>query len=126
MRRGGGEILRPTYMKEKLLSYDPLTGLTEWHSYDESTDTTYIRIEGDCEPTLEQNKMLANDTDITKQGIKEGFWLYASIPPAFQVKLLIEKGIDVYKKSDAARLSKVLEDPEYRHLKTTSRHHRFK
>lgn len=111
---------------ERLLSFDPVTGLSEWHSYDEATDTTTVRTEGDCEPYLERNKAMANDTEATRLGIKNEFWLYASIPPAFQVKLLIEKGIDVYNKNHGARLSQILEDPEYKYLKTTSKHHRFK
>lgn len=111
---------------ERLLSFDPLTGLSEWHSYDEATDTTTIRTEGDCEPVLEANKLLANDTDFTKRGIKDDFWLYARFPAAFQVKLLIEQGIDVYNKNHGERLSKILEDPAYRHLKTTTKRHRFK
>ena len=111
---------------ERLLSFDPLTGLSEWHSYDEATDTTTIRTEGDCEPYLELNKIMANDDALTKDGIKSGFWLYASIPPAVQVKLLIEQGIDVYNKDHGERLSRVLADPEYRYLKTTSKNHRFK
>lgn len=111
---------------ERLLSFDPLTGLSEFHSYDEATDTTTIRTVGDCEPYLERNKLMANDADFTKDGIKGEFWLYASIPPAVQVKLLIEKGIDVYNKNHGARLSKVLEDPDYRFLKTTTKVHKFK
>jgi hypothetical protein len=111
---------------ERLLSFDPITGLSEFHSYDELTDTTTIRTVGDCEPYLELNKAMANDDALTKDGMKSGFWLYASIPPAVQVKLLIEKGIDVYNKNHGARLSQVLEDPDYKYLKTTSKHHKFK
>lgn len=111
---------------ERLLSFDPLTGLSEFHSYDEATDTTTIRTVGDCEPVLEFNKMLANNTEFTQQGIKDGFWLYAKFPPAVQVKLLIEHGIDIYNKNHGERLSKILADPEYRYLKTTSKNHRFK
>lgn len=111
---------------ERLLSFDPITGLSVFHSYDEATDQTTYRTEGDCEPYLELNKKMANDTELTKQGIKSEFWLYASIPPAVQVKLLVEHGIDVYKQEHGARLSKILNDPEYRYLKTTWKTHKFK
>jgi hypothetical protein len=113
-------------MTERLLSHDPITGLTEWHSYDELTDTTIIRTEGDSEPYLDMNKKMANDTDFTKKGIKDEFWLYASIPPAVQVQWLIEKGVDVYNKHHGKEISKLLEHPDYRYLKTTTKHHRFK
>ena len=68
-------------MTERLLSYDPLTGLSEHFSYDESTDTTIIRTSGDSGPIIEQNKILQNDAEFSKQGIKREFWKYASIPP---------------------------------------------
>lgn len=113
-------------MTERLLSHDPVTGLSEWHSYDALTDTTIIRTEGDSEPYLDMNKKMANDTDFTKKGIKDEFWLYASIPPAVQVKWLIEKGVDVYNKNHGREISKLLEDPDYRYLKTTAKYHRFK
>lgn len=108
---------------ERLLSFDPLTGISEWHSYDEDTDTTRIRSEGDCEPFMERSKNLANDADFSKEGIKSDFWMYASIPPAIQVKWLIEDGIDVYKREHAKRVFKKLADPEYLHLKCTSGKH---
>ena len=72
------------------------------------------------------NKAMAKDDDYTRKGIKDGWWRYASIPIIFQYKLLVEKGIDIYKKEDGPRLSRVLEDPEYRHLKTTTKKHIIK
>ena|SRR3990167_334633 len=113
-------------MSERLLSFDPLTGLSSHFSYDELTDTTTIRTSGDSTPYLERNKALANDTEFSKAGIKNEMWLYASIPPAVQVELLLNHGIDVYKREHGARLSKILEDPAYRYLKTTTKHHQFK
>ena len=113
-------------MTRRLLGYDPITGLTTWHHYDWTTDETIIETSGDSEPYLELNKAMARDDDFTKKGIKDGFWLYASIPPAVQVKWLVEDGIDVYNPSHGARISAKLEDPEYKYLKTTSGHHKFK
>lgn len=111
---------------ERLLSFDPVTRLFEYHSYDPDTDTSVIRTVGDCEPFIEQNKLRANDAEYTKQGIKNEFWHYASIPPAIQVKWLIEDGIDVYKKEHGEKLSRKLMDPEYRFIKTTSKNHKFR
>ena len=113
-------------MDKRLLSHDPITGLDTWHSYDSQTDETIISYSGDCSPILEQNKALANNTEISKAGIKDGFWLYASIPASLQVKWLIEDGIDIWNKHHGPRISAKLEDPEYRFLKTTHLHHRFK
>ena len=97
-----------------------------WHSYDEQTDETIISYTADSTPILEQNKSIANDTDISKQGIKDGFWLYASIPVEVQLQWLINDGIDVYNKHHGPRISQKLEDPDYRYLKTTHLHHKFK
>jgi len=113
-------------MSERLVSYDPYTGLQVWHSYDPMTDATTIRTVGDCEPVLEMNKRMANDTAFTKEGIGRDFWLYARIPAAIQVKWLIEDGIDIWNKHHGPRISRKLEDPEWKYLKTTTRHHKFK
>lgn len=110
----------------RLLGHDELTGIDTFHEYDSETDETRIIHIGDSEPYLEENKRKANDTEYTKQGIKQEFWLYASIPPAVQVQFLIEHGVDVYNKDHGAALGKLLNDPQYRYLKTTSKHHKFK
>lgn len=113
-------------MSKELIDYDPFTGISQYHDYDPTTDISRFICEGDAGPVLEINKAMANDTDFTKNGIKDGMWLYASIPTIFQYKLLVEKGIDVYKKEHGPALSRVLEDPEYRHLKTTTKRHIIK
>ena len=69
---------------------------------------------------------LKNDTELTKRGIKEGFWKYASFPVIFQYKLLIKEGVDIYKQEHGERLSRLLENPDYSHLKTTTKVHKFK
>ena len=113
-------------MSRVLINYDAYTGISQYHNYDVDTDTSVFESVGDAEPVLELNRAMANDRDYTRKGIKGEFWHYASIPTIFQLKLLTEKGIDVYKKEDGARLSKILEDPEYRHLKTTTLKHIIK
>lgn len=110
----------------RLLSHDPITGLDTWHEYDSQTDETRIITTGDAEPYLEANKIRANDTQLTKNGIKNGMWLYASIPPGVQVKWLIEHGVDIYKKEHGPQMSRLLEDPQYKFLKTTEKRHQFK
>lgn len=113
-------------MSRILLNHDPLNGITQYHDYDPETDTSRFESVGDAGPVLELNRKIANETDISSKGIKDGMWLYARIPAIFQLKLMVEKGIDIYKKEDGHRLSKVLEDPDYRHLKTTTKRHIIK
>jgi hypothetical protein len=113
-------------MSREFLNHDPLNGITEYLSYDQETDTTTIESVGDCSPIIELNKKLQNDPDVWKEGMKNDFALYASIPPIFQLKLLQDHNINVWKKEDGPRLSKILEDPEYRFLKTTTKRHIIK
>ena len=111
-------------MAKRLISFDALTGIGTYHDYDAQTDETRIIHVGDSEPYLEQNKRQANDADYTRQGMKNEWWKYASIPPAVQVKWLIEKGVDVYNKDHGQRIMALINDPEYRYLKTTGKFHR--
>jgi len=113
-------------MDKRLLSYDPLTGLETWHSHDSLTDETIISYTADSSPILEGNKMMANDTDYTKQGIKQEFWHYATITVEVQMDWLINKGVDIYNKDHSQKVGQLLNDPEYLYLKTTHLHHKMK
>ena len=97
-----------------------------WHDYDPQTDETKIIYTSDSEPYLEANKRLANDDDYTKQGFKNEFYKYASIPPGVQLKFLIEHGVDVYNKEHGKAVGDLVNKPEYRYLKTTAKYHKFK
>lgn len=113
-------------MDKRLLSHDPLTGLMTWFSHDEETNETTIGYSADSTPVLEVNKKLANDADYSKQGIKQEFWHYASIPVMVQMEWLINKGVDIYNPDHTKKVSELLNDPEYRYLKTTDKYHRMK
>lgn len=109
-------------MDKRLLSYDPVTGLYTYHSYDSMTDETIISYGVDKETTelvLDCNQKIANETDFTRKGIKDSWWLVASIPVELQVSWLINEGIDVYKKEDWPRVKAKLEDRDFQKLKTT-------
>jgi hypothetical protein len=113
-------------MDKRLLEVDPVTGLMTWHSYDSQTDETIISYTADSKPVLELNKAMAKDDDFTKQGIKREFWKYAEIPVEVQLDWLINKGIDVFNKDHTKKVFELVNDPEYQHLKTTSKYHRPK
>lgn len=110
----------------RLIGHDHYSGISTYHEHDSLTDKTTIIHASDSAPVLERNRALANDTDYSKNGIKQGFWLYASIPAIVQTKWLIEHGVDVYNKDHADRIGKLLNDPEYQYLKTTTGKHKFK
>ena len=110
-------------MSKRLLSTDPVTGLMTWHDYDPLTDTTTIAYSADSAPILEDNKAQQNDAEFSKRGIRQEFWKYASIPVEVQLDWLINKGVDVYNPDHKKKAFQLVNDPEYRYLKTTSGHH---
>ena len=110
-------------ISKELISWDALNGIAQYHHYDSDTGTSTFESIGDATPVLEANKALAKNDDLWRHGMKEDFVLYASIPAIVQLKLLHEQGIDVYKKEHGARLSRVLEHPDYRYLKCVNKTH---
>ena len=113
-------------MKRRLIAEDPITGIATFHEYNPDTDETTLIYVGDDGPCLEENKRLANDDEYTKNGIKQEFWRYASIPPSVQLKWLTEKGVDVYNKEHGKAVGRLVNDREWGYLKTTTKHHEFK
>jgi len=110
---------------KRLLDYDPLTGVTEIFHYDEMTGDVHIETTQDVEPILEKNKVLQNYDDYTKNGIKNEMWHFASIPLVVQLKWLVKYGPvnDPMKKGNEKLLFRLLNDPEWRYLKTTNKIH---
>ena len=108
---------------KRIIDYDPMTGISTWFEYIPESDLTIISRLQDVEGILELNKAMAKDTDYTKQGFKDGWWHYASIPNVLIEKWKTEHNIDVYKKEDWPAVFKKLNDPEYRYLKTTAKWH---
>jgi len=105
----------------KLLDYDPLSGVTQYYHYNENTGDWGIESVQDVQPIIEHNKALQNDDGYTSHGIKNEMWHYARIPIVIQEKWLKEKGIDVMNKEHWGAVKKLLNDPDYRYLKTTTK-----
>ena len=104
---------------KKLLGNDYLTGISTYHSYDHHTKITTIESMQDVEPFIEKNKALHN-TDYQRQGIKNEWMHAATIPNIVQMKWLKEYGVDIYNKEHMPKIRKLLNDPDYRYLKTGS------
>ena len=109
-------------MKE-LIDIDPLSGVQTWFDYDDETDTAAIFSIQDVEPHLDANKVLANDDDYSRKGIKKSFWHYAHIPAVVIEKWMREDGINVFNKDHEKAVMRKLNDPENRFLKTTVKRH---
>ena len=72
------------------------------------------------------NKAMANDGDIWKQGVKNGWAHYGQIPAIVLEKWLNEHGVDAFKKENwdkGGPVWRLLNSPEYRYLKTTTKFH---
>jgi len=107
-------------MAKGVVDYDPFSGITTSFEYDSVNDITIIGRTQDVEPALERNKRLQNDTQYSKDGIKESWWHEAFIPNMIIEKWKLEEGIDVFNKNDRKKVKSKLNSPEYRYLKTTA------
>ena len=101
-------------MKGRLLGHDSFYGLSTYHHYDEQTGQTHIEYVQDVQPILEQNKALAN-TDMQKQGIKNGWMFYGSIPNVV-IHRWLKEGIDFYNKDHWPAVKRKLRSSEYKYL----------
>lgn len=111
-------------MAKRIVDYDPFSGITTTMDYNAETDTTIVgREHPDVEPVLERNKILANDTESTRKGIKNDWWFYGHIPDILIEKWRTEEGIDVFNRNHEKRVWQKINSPEYRFLKTTMKMH---
>lgn len=110
-------------MTKRLIDRDPITGVECWYEYQPSTDSATISHVQDVSMILDRNKIAANDDDKTKRGFKNDWWKYADIPAGVWLKWKLEKGVDIFNRGHKKELFKLLNDPDYRYLKTTSKHH---
>lgn len=108
---------------KRLLGHDPLTGITEYFHYDNGD--VHVETVQDVEPILDHNKNQSNDDELTKDGIKDGMWRYASIPNSVQIRWLSEYGMKDWplRPGNEKLLFRLLNSPEWRYLKTTSKIH---
>lgn len=111
-------------MAKRLVDYDPLTGVSTYFNYDHSTDTSIVSSEQDVSAVIEANKILQNSESYTKKGMKASWWHYASIPNIVIEKWKNEYGVNVFDKNHEKRVFRLLNQPEYRYLKTTTKMHR--
>lgn len=108
-------------MTKRVVDYDPYTRITTTFDYTPDGMVILGEEHQDIAPLLDFNKRLANDDSYTKQGIKDSWWHCASIPPILIAKWKYELGVDVYNKHHIKAVKKLLNQPEYKYLKTTTK-----
>ena len=100
-------------MGERLLDYDPLTGLKSFHSYDDITEQTTIRYEQDVEPVLDANKHDLNHADR-----KMGDLVHvARVPIGIQLEWYVKYGVRMWDKNHKKKVAQLLDSSDYRYLK---------
>lgn len=107
---------------KRLLDYDPLSREAVWFEMGDDGIATLHQTQ-DVSHIIEANKMMANDDDYTKDGIKQDWWHYARIPNNLIHKWLVEDGINVFDKNHKKKVFAKLNDPQYRYLKVTGKRH---
>jgi len=107
---------------KRILSHDKQTGLTEIFHHDEMTDTTVIETVQDVEHVMDHTKKLANDTQYTRDGMKEGWLHYAHIPDSIIVKLKMEHGLNVFDPAHAKAVFRKINEL-YPNFKVTNMRH---
>lgn len=103
-------------MKKGLFDYDPLTGMRI--TYEDTEDGGFLlHYSQDAEPVL--------DANARKRGLGRAYyaadpdmWRVASIPIGVQMEWLTKYGIDVYNPEHEKAVVKLLNDPDWRYLKT--------
>jgi hypothetical protein len=110
---------------KRLFDYDPETGIREIFHFDPMTGDVHIETQQDVEPLLDRNKALQNDESYSQAGIKNDMWHFAHVPIVVQLKWLVKYGAehDPMKKGNEKLLFSLLNDPEWRYLKTTNKIH---
>lgn len=106
---------------KRLVDVDSLTGIETWHDYDHDAKKTYITQVQDIQPILERNKALALDDRYKKQGIKNDWYHFATIPTTLIVEFKTKYGLDVFNDDDLPKIEKLLQSSEYAYFRTVGK-----
>jgi hypothetical protein len=102
----------------EFFEYDPLTGLRTELSWSEAEQKMTVTRSQDCSAILDYAKAFRNENGLNRNGIKESWWCYATIPPGVQLEMR-RKGIIVGNKDHAERVIAEI-NTNYPHLKLTT------
>lgn len=111
---------------KRLLGYDPVTGVQTWyHSDGQDGKSFFIEEIQDVSQIIEENKAIQNHhaggamgmNQVFRDGVKKGWTHVARIPNTVITKWLYEKGVNVFDKNHLPAVKRLLNDPEWRHLR---------
>ena len=107
----------------RLIDRNPLTGEEVWYQFDPSTEQATITHEQSVAGMIDKNITAANDEDKTRRGIKNDWWKYASVPNVVQIEWRQKYGVDMFNRDHQKAVFKLLNSPDYRYLKCTTKTH---
>lgn len=110
-------------MAKMLIDRDPFTGEAVWYEFNHAEQRAVLTHEQPVTRIIENNKFDINDDDRTAKGMKRDWWHYARVPNTVIVKWQQELGVDFWNPDHRKKVFKLLNDPEYAYLKSTSKVH---
>ncbi len=105
-----------------VFDHDPDTGVTEYFDYDPINDAVSITTSQDVTHFLDRMDAIRKTPEISQQGIKEDWWLYASIPTVVELELR-KKGLHLENKDHTKAILREI-NSNYPFLKATTKMHR--
>jgi hypothetical protein len=96
---------------KRILSKDPLSGVTQWYVSDPLAGTFKFVTEQDCTPIVEDSKAQYNNTD---ERARWGEWAKVATIPLTILHSLKKQGIA----DDPVRMKRWLNSPENRYFRT--------
>jgi len=110
----------------QLLDYDPLNKLSCFYDFDDQTKKMTLTHEQDVSLILDKNSEARNDDDKTKRGMKNDWWKYATVPAIVEVEWMTKYGVRMSDPTHKKKVFDLLNSPDYRYLKTTTKIHTIK
>lgn len=108
---------------QRLLDYNPLTGMSVSFDYNTVTDEITIGHHQDVSAIIEDNKVALMDLDEHKRASKKEWAHYAKIPEIVILEWRAKYGVDFHNPAHFRKCMALLNDPDYKYLKRTSYKH---
>lgn len=96
--------------------YDPMTGMTTEFSTPDDGETWGFRYTQDTAPVLDANK----EQQATGFDRRSNMWHAARVPASIIMEWREKHGVDLYNPAHKEGVRRLLNDPDYRYLRTNN------
>lgn len=100
-------------MSERLLDYDPVSGMKTWFSSENEGDTWHLRYEQDTSDIVDHNKSMQSES----LDRRADMWHAAKIPIVVMMEWKNKHGIEAWNPNHKDGVKRLLNDPDYRYLR---------